>query len=88
MYVPTHFEPSDRRIAGDVIDANPFALIVSHRNGEPVGTHLPLDLDRSRGALGTLVGHLARANDHWQAMDGATVLSVFSGPHAYVSPRW
>lgn len=88
MYVPPAFASSDDQIAADIIAANPFALIVSQRDGEPIGTHLPLDLDRARGPHGTLVGHLARANDHWRTLAGATVLSVFSGPHAYVSPRW
>ena len=32
---------------------------------------------------------MARANPHWRCLDGATrALAVFSGPHAYVSPRW
>jgi transcriptional regulator len=36
-----------------------------------------------------IVGHLARANDHWRLMDGATpALVVFHGPHGYVSPTW
>lgn len=39
-------------------------------------------------ALGATVlrAHVARANPLWQQLDGATVLVVFSGPNAYVSP--
>jgi len=40
------------------------------------------------GAKGKLVGHFAKANPHWRELDGAEVLVVFSGPHAYISPSW
>ncbi|MBL8702283.1 MAG: FMN-binding negative transcriptional regulator [Alphaproteobacteria bacterium] len=88
MYVPPHFNAPEPSAAHDVIDANPFALLVSAGGADLAGTHLPLDLDRARGPQGTLIGHMARANDHWRALDGAATLAIFSGPHAYVSPRW
>jgi transcriptional regulator len=51
-------------------------------------SHLPLHL-RSTSDGWVLEGHLARANPHWQAMDGTEeFLVVFSGPHGYVSPTW
>jgi transcriptional regulator len=31
---------------------------------------------------------MARANPHWHDLAGQTVLAVFSGPHAYISPTW
>jgi transcriptional regulator len=66
-----------------------FALLVTAREGACEATHLPLWLERERGPLGTLFGHVARANPHWRSFDGRTpALAVFSGPHAYVSPRW
>jgi transcriptional regulator len=44
-------------------------------------------LDRSRGSLGTLTGHVARANPFWRRPgDGAEVLVIFHGAEAYVSP--
>jgi transcriptional regulator len=51
-------------------------------------SHLPLHLRSTPGGL-VLEGHLARANPHWQSMDGTEdFLVVFSGPHGYVSPTW
>jgi len=32
--------------------------------------------------------HMARANPQWQQFFDDEALVVFSGPHAYVSPRW
>lgn len=64
---------------------NPFAILFSAAgDGEPLATHLPL----VRREDGRLVGHLARANPHWRHLDGARVLAVFAGPHAYISPEW
>ena len=69
--------------------AQPFATLVSLVGGELFATHVPLVLDPGRGPLGTLLGHVAAENRHAEAFDGRTPsLAIFSGPHAYVSPRW
>jgi len=87
MYVPPSFSEIDRAKLFDFIDQHNFGLIVSQLDREPLATHLPLLLDRQAGPLGTLFGHMARANPQWQATD-RSVLVVISGPHAYVSPSW
>ena len=51
-------------------------------------SHLPLRLAADRGAAGMLLGHMARANPHWQHFGNRPSLAVFNGPHAYVSPSW
>ena len=54
-----------------------------------MATHLPMLLDAEDGPLGTLRGHVARANPHWRAFrGGAEALAIFQGPHTYVSPSW
>ena len=89
MYVPPYFVQHDPWILQSFVRANSFAALVSAGDdGAPVASHLPLLLDDERGAQGTLVGHLARANPQWQNFDGQHVLAVFSGPHAYISPTW
>ena len=40
------------------------------------------------GALGTLRGHVARANPVWREAAGAQVLAAFQGPQAYITPSW
>ena len=65
-----------------------FALLVTARDGDPVGTHLPMHVDET-GDQGMLYGHVARANDHWRQFDGETqAMCVFQGPHSYISPNW
>ncbi|GAA0573645.1 FMN-binding negative transcriptional regulator [Halomonas salifodinae] len=83
------YRPRDTRMpldeAQDLIDAHGFAVLL---DGGLQASHLPLVLSRGEGELGTLYGHFARANPHWQALEGQRVLAIFQGPHAYVSPRW
>lgn len=89
MYVPKQFAEEDISVCHDLIEANNFGLLVSSVDGAPFASHLPFMLDRERGPYGTLVVHMARANPQWRSFsDGAEVLSIFSGPHAYVSPNW
>ena len=45
-------------------------------------------LERDAAAHGRLIGHMARANAHWQVAADQRVLAIFHGPHAYVSPGW
>src|SRR3954454_23818004 len=88
MYVPPHFAENDLSKLHDFIEAYSFGLLVSQVDGLPFATHLPFLLDRTAGAHGTLVGHMARANPQWREAGGQTALAVFSGPHAYISPSW
>jgi transcriptional regulator len=90
MYVPAHFAVGDIAWAHRLIEANAFAMLVSvAEDGAPFATHIPLLLDRGRGAKGTLLGHVARANPQWRHFGaGKRALAIFHGPHAYVSPSW
>jgi transcriptional regulator len=89
VYVPRHFDASDPGRCHALIRAEPFGTLVSvDEAGAPFATHLPFLLDADRGPLGTLLGHVARANPHWRLFDARPVLAVFQGPHAYVSPAW
>ena len=89
MYVPKAFREDDVARLHGFIRAWSFALLVTDVDGVPGATHLPFVLDTAAGPQGRLIGHVARANPHWQAFDGTRqALAVFGGPHAYVSPTW
>jgi transcriptional regulator len=88
MYVPKAFAVEDLPTLHDFIDRHSFGLLVSRSEGRPFGSHLPFLLDREAGPHGTLIAHVARANPQWKDLAGQDALSVFSGPHAYVSPTW
>jgi len=90
VYVPKHFEVSDTAWCHALMRAQSFALMITADDtGAPFATHLPILVDERRGPLGTLRGHVARANPHWRHLAaGRPTLVVFSGAHAYVSPSW
>ncbi len=87
MYVPKHDAVNDPAKLAEFMDQYSFALLVTQQNGAPLATHLPLLFDPKRGANGTLLGHIARANTQWHNFSGEA-LAIFHGPHAYVSPTW
>jgi transcriptional regulator len=90
MYIPKHFEITDTAWCHALIRAQSFAVMITADDaGVPFATHLPFLVDGTRGPLGTLRGHVARANPHWRYLAaGRPSLVVFSGAHAYVSPSW
>lgn len=89
LYVPRHNREDDLATLHAFMRAHPFATLVSGGGDGPEATHLPLVFDPERGMHGMLVGHLARANDHWKEIERQPdVLAIFHGPHAFVSAAW
>jgi transcriptional regulator len=90
MFVRPCWRPASPEEAFRLIDEHPWALLVNNGDDGPFVTNLPLLLDRSRGTYGTLLGHLARPNDHATALFESTTpaLAVFHGPYSYVTPSW
>lgn len=89
MYIPPAFREEDLEVLHALMRDYSFAIVVTQQGGAPVATHLPLLLDRERGAYGTLLGHMARANAQWTGFNGEReALVIFQGPHTYVTPSW
>ena len=89
MYTPPAFAETDADEIVRMIGGNAFGLLVTVADGVPVATHLPMLLEGPAGPGGRLVAHMARANGQWHGFDGkAMALCIFTGVHAYVSPRW
>lgn len=89
MYIPEAFKVVDAKRLHTVIERHSFATLVTTPDGVPFASHLPLLFDATRGAHGTLIGHMARANPQWQHFrDGREALAIFQGPHGYISPTW
>src|SRR5256886_9653702 len=84
MYSPPYNRVEDRAELLAFLRANSFAVLVTR---ELRASHLPVQV-RETGSELILDMHMARANPQWQDFFDDEVLVVFSGPHAYVSPRW
>lgn len=86
MYIPRHFNENDTEKLAALIDQHAFGVLVTVSEGRPFASHIPFLYDREANAL---LGHVARANPQWRHFsNGADVMVLFQGPHAYVSPSW
>jgi transcriptional regulator len=88
IYVPRHFEATERVSIARVLHDYPFATLLTPTPGAHDITHLPLVYVADPEPHGTLFGHVARANPHWRRMHQAESTAIFQGPHHYVSPSW
>jgi transcriptional regulator len=89
MYIPRRYEEKDQEKIHSFIRENSFGVLISVKEGLPAGTHIPLLLEKDADGRDVLMGHISRGNEQKSALtDGAKVLVIFTGPHAYISPRW
>jgi transcriptional regulator len=87
VYSPPYNQPEERAERVAFMRANSFAVLVTGTGGTLHASHLPVQIGDREGQL-FLDMHMARANPQWREFFDEEVLVVFSGPHAYVSPRW
>jgi transcriptional regulator len=89
MYIPRRYEEKDAEKIHAFIRENSFGILVSVKDGLPVGTHIPLRLEKNAEGQDILMGHISKGNEQKYTLEeDARVLVIFPGPHAYVSPRW
>jgi transcriptional regulator len=85
VYVPSAFVETDLTELDRLVAANPFATLVTVRDGTPYVSHLPVLYARD-GERVVFRGHWSRANPQWR--DAGDALLILHGPDAYVSPSW
>ena len=93
MFKPPIFGEDRVDVMHDLMRDHPFATLISNAAGALSADHLPLAIHPEEAANGVIRGHIAKANPLWrqtQRGDGAplTVLAVFQGPQAYITPSW
>ena len=89
LYVPPHFAADDPDQLFAFMERYAFATVVCDGGAGMQVSHIPLVAERDPSGKVRLLGHVARANAQWQALEHATeVLAIFHGPHGYVSPGW
>lgn len=89
MYVPPAFAETRPDELQEIMRAASLPILVSTSRSSAgdlrlVATHLPLMLDGEQ-----LIGHFARANDHWRSLEpGTESIAIFVARDGYVSPSW
>ncbi|MDC0710224.1 FMN-binding negative transcriptional regulator [Stigmatella sp. ncwal1] len=89
MYTPPHYKEERPEALQAFIHQHSFGLLISPGPQGMEATHLPFLLEVDGAGPGRLLAHLSRANPQWKHLEEAgEVLTVFSGPHAYISASW
>lgn len=89
MRQPPVFSEDRIDVMHDLMNAHPFATIVSAAMGMLSADHVPLILHVDDADKGVLRGHVAISNPLFRDTEGPIdVLSVFQGPQSYVTPSW
>jgi transcriptional regulator len=69
--------------------ARPLTALVTLGDSGIVANHLPVETLSEPLPLGSIRGHIARANPLWREYrSGTEALAIFQGPHAYISPSF
>jgi transcriptional regulator len=88
LYVPEHFRQDDPDALVEFMRGHAFGTLVSSGEAGLHVSHIPFVVDRDERGV-RLLGHVARGNAQWEAIEGADhLVAIFQGPHAYVSPTW
>lgn len=89
MYIPNSFRERRTENLHALIQAQPLGLLITHGASGLQASPLPFVLYPQEGDCGVLRTHLARANPHWQELDGQSeCLVMFQGENGYISPSW
>lgn len=86
MYIPDLYKNEDAKEIAQFINDNAFAILINQTNGKPWGTHTPLFFVENKNLLS---GHISKENPQADSLkEGDEVLTIFSGPHTYISSSW
>jgi transcriptional regulator len=89
MYNLPYYKEEDGQAVLQFMREHPFVFISGvDANNKPVATQVPVFIDEKDGKL-FLTGHIMRNTDHHKAFEqNSNVLTIFTGPHTYVSATW
>jgi transcriptional regulator len=87
MYSPSYNQNEDRAELLAFMRANNFPALVTGLGGTLHASHLPA-MVHEEGERLVIDMHMARNNPQWSEFFDEDALVIFTGPHAYISPRW
>ena len=88
MYLPKHFRVGEAETE-ELLSAIRVADLVTASADGLFATYLPLIYDADPGGgSASLLGHVARKNDHWRLAPIGESVVIAHGPDAYITPSW
>jgi transcriptional regulator len=88
VYSPEKFKESRPDVLQAIMRAHPLATLVVTGDSGVIANHVPMVALAEPTPLGSLRGHIARANPLWKEYRGGSeALAIFHGPQAYISPN-
>jgi transcriptional regulator len=89
MFVPAYFEETRLAVLHELVRNHPLATLVTLDQDGLNANHIPMELDPEPSPLGTLRGHVSRANPMWRKFSADVgTLVIFQGPETYITPSW
>ncbi len=89
MYLPAHFNETRTEVMHALMRAHPLSTLVTQCDSVLVANHVPVQTLDEPKPLGSIRGHIARANPLWREYRAETqALAIFQGPQVYISPSF
>ena len=89
MYLPAHFNETRPEVMHALMRAHPLCTLVTQCDSGLVANHVPMQTLDEPKPLGSIRGHIARANPLWRDYRAETqALAIFQGPQVYISPSF
>jgi transcriptional regulator len=87
LYLPAHFNETRIDVLHALMRTHPLTALVTSGDSGLIANHVPVQtLDEPR-PLGSIRGHIARANPLWREYRcDSRALAIFQGPQVYISP--
>jgi transcriptional regulator len=87
LYLPAHFNETRTEVMHALMRARPLAALVTSSDKGLIANHIPVQTLNEPAPLGSIRGHIARANPLWRDYrEGTEAMAIFQGPHVYISP--
>jgi transcriptional regulator len=87
LYLPAHFNETRIDVLHALMRARPLATLVTSCDKGLIANHIPVETLTEPAPLGSIRGHIARANPLWRDYrEGTEAMAIFQGPDAYISP--
>lgn len=87
MYTPKHYNNTNTDEALEFMKRFNFGTIITSEADKPIATHLPFVISKRENQI-ILTSHFAKANEQATLFETKNILTIFSEPHAYISPKF